>query len=61
MLFGAMHQKIEIEMCFFSFPWHCLYKRSVGVSITFVGETSVFVKHSTEATPRVQRFRLWSF
>lgn len=31
----------------------------MGVSINFAGETSVFLKHSTEATPRVQRFRLF--
>lgn len=44
-----------------SILWHCLCKSSVGVSMKFVGETSVFLKHSAEATPRVQRFRLWSF
>ena len=62
MLFRALNQGPDLEICsFFRFLWHCWHKCSVGVSINFVGETSVFLKHSLEATPRVQRFRLWSF
>lgn len=45
------------HMSLFFLPCHCLYKCRVGVFINFVGETSVFLKHSTEATPRVQRFK----
>lgn len=58
-LFKAVNHRLEID--YFSSPWHCLYKCSVGVSINFEGETSVFLRHSTEATPRVQRFSLWCF
>lgn len=61
--FEVMNRRLKIEMFFFCFlppPQHCLYNCSVGVAINFVQEPSVFLKHSTNATPRVQRFKLWS-